>query len=311
MTIHTQPLRGEDFILSQLASEPVHVATRFLAADGYELGGLLVRERPTALRANLVINSGTGIPKEFYLPFARHMAHAGFQVLVYDYRGVGESRPSSLRGFEARMQDWGRLDMPAALEHLSGSMPELPTFALGHSVGGQLLGLLHNHHKIRAAAFVACSTGYWGDMPRAYGAFCAALWYGFVPLTTSLLGYAPAKSMHLGEDLPRGVVREWGEWCKKREYFADLKKDGGAYFFDDVRFPIKSLGFADDPIANPLTIAALQEAYTNVSVDNEFVVPGDVGLREIGHLGFFSRRSQAALWNRPLSYFESFLGASA
>ncbi len=308
MDMTQQPLRGEAHILAHLKPEPMETATLVTADDGYELAGWLVREDPHPVRANLVINSGTGTPKEFYLPFARFMARQGIQTLVYDYRGIGGSRPRALRGFGARMQDWGRLDMPAAVDHMAALSPDVPTFVLGHSVGGQLLGLMPNHEKVRAAFLVATSTGYWGDFPKAYGAFAAALWYGVIPLTTSILGYAPAKKMRLGEDLPGGVAREWGEWCKRPSYFADLATTGQPYFFDKIQYPMWSLGFADDPIANPVTIAAMNKLFAKTPIESEFIVPRDIGRKEIGHFGFFSRKSETVLWPKALAFFERNIG---
>ena len=37
-------------------------------------------------------------------------------VVTYDYRGIGGSAPSRLRGFEARMRDWAFLDMTAVVD---------------------------------------------------------------------------------------------------------------------------------------------------------------------------------------------------
>ncbi|MEM8931402.1 MAG: alpha/beta hydrolase, partial [Acidobacteriota bacterium] len=75
----------------------------FSARDGHPLVGTLF-ESDEPPRLALVVNSGTGIPRRFYARFAAHAAARGFVVLTYDYRGIGGSRPNSLRGFEARMQ---------------------------------------------------------------------------------------------------------------------------------------------------------------------------------------------------------------
>ena len=39
----------------------------------------------------ILINIGTGIPRQFYAAFAGHLASRGFTVLTYDYRGIGGS----------------------------------------------------------------------------------------------------------------------------------------------------------------------------------------------------------------------------
>ena len=44
----------------------------------------------------VVINSGAGIGKSLYEPFACWLADHGVSVIAYDYRGIGGSRRQSL-----------------------------------------------------------------------------------------------------------------------------------------------------------------------------------------------------------------------
>ena len=55
-------------------------------------------------RAVVQINGVTGIKKEFYLRLAQYLAECGFVVVVYDCRGIGGSRPNSLKGFNASLR---------------------------------------------------------------------------------------------------------------------------------------------------------------------------------------------------------------
>jgi predicted alpha/beta hydrolase len=85
--------------------------TSFAARDGYELAATaFVPSRP--LRAAVVLNSATAVPRRIYRGFATYLAQRDFAVLTYDYRGVADSRPPKLAGFPARMRDWVR-SMPA------------------------------------------------------------------------------------------------------------------------------------------------------------------------------------------------------
>ena len=58
------------------------------------------------------------MPKGFYDRFAWHLAGLGAVVLTYDFRGIAGSRPEDLAAMQMDYPDWGRLDMPAALEAL-------------------------------------------------------------------------------------------------------------------------------------------------------------------------------------------------
>src|SRR5207237_3616818 len=89
------------------------------AADSYPLAARLWAngEAPSPVAA--LINAGAGIGMGYYDRFARFLATRGVPTLIYDYRGIGKSRPQSLRGFSASVEDWGSKDCAAALEWLA------------------------------------------------------------------------------------------------------------------------------------------------------------------------------------------------
>ena len=91
----------------QAAVQPV--TTPLVAADGYRLTALRYPAQGEPV-AHLVVAGATGVPQGFYRRFAQHAAAQGFHVLTLDYRGIGLSRPESLRGFRMDYLDWARLD---------------------------------------------------------------------------------------------------------------------------------------------------------------------------------------------------------
>ena len=93
------------------------------AADGYPLSMRLVAAAEP--RIAVLVSSGTGFPKGFYERFARYLADRGAAVLTYDFRGIAGSRPEELKGSTIDYPDWGRLDMPAALDALIEAAPGL------------------------------------------------------------------------------------------------------------------------------------------------------------------------------------------
>ena len=264
----------------------------------------------------LLISSGTGIPRQFYRRFAAFAASRGFGVLTYDYRGIGGSAPASLRNTSIRYREWGQHDMPAALAWLRTRVPDVPLAVVGHSAGGQQLGLAHNVHLVDAALFVAVSTGYWRDMPTKHRWFTWALWNLFVPVMRAALGYFPARRFGLGEDLPGPVATEWGAWCQEPTYMAAFfdgtgharspdGEDFGAVHFDRAQLPIHWLCFDDDPIANPRTVPPLMQLYGQANIESQWVSPRELGVDTIGHLGFFRESLGASLWPGTLDALRS------
>ena len=281
-------------------------------ADGVALGGTLF-EPAGPPRAALLVNGGTGIPARFYGRFAEHAAGRGFAVLTYDYRGVGASAPASLRGYAARYRDWGQRDIPAAIDGLADRYPDLPLVVVGHSTGGQQLGLAPNVDRVRAAVFAAVSTGYWRGMPAAYKWLTLGIWKAYLPLASRLAGYAPARAIGWGEDLPAGVAREWGAWCLEPDYMASTfdgtgrrpTPDGepfGPVHFDRAAFPVRAYVATDDPISTRQNVPPMLALYDRADVDVRWIEPADLGVGTVGHLGFFRSDVGAPLWDDALDF---------
>ncbi len=101
--------------------------------------------------ASLVIAGARGVRQEFYHPFAHYLAANGIHVVTFDYRGMGASRPSSLRGFRADVSSWAEKDLE---EMLGRGDAKLPLLFVGHSLGGRLLGVPASNAQVRAAITV-------------------------------------------------------------------------------------------------------------------------------------------------------------
>lgn len=288
---------------SPTAAPPAPVTLR--ARDGRALGALWLEAR--AARGALVVNGATGFPREFYLKFAGYCAERGYQALVYDYRGMGASRRPPLASEPARMSDWGRLDMPAALEWLAGRFPQLPLVTVGHSVGGQLIGCMQNQARARAHLMIATSIGYWRALRAPFRYQALAFWKLYGPLALKRRGYVPRGLLWRGESLPRGVFLEWREWCLRPDHFAaDLA--GGALRdsqFAAVRAPILAWSFSDDPIATPVAVAALLKFYPNAAIEQRSTTPAEAGVRTLGHSGFFTERHRETLWRAALDWLDT------
>ena len=284
---------------------PAPESVSFLARDGRALAGLVV-PAAAAGRGALVVNGATGFPREFYLKFATYCAARGYHTLVYDYRGMGAAAPAALKTERARMSDWGLLDMPAALEFLATRFAALPLFTLGHSVGGQLVGCMENHARARAHVMIATSTGYWRGQRVPFRYLALVFWKLYGPLALRRHGYVPHGRLWSGDSLPRGVFEQWRSWCLRAEHFgSDLAGDLHGSQFEAVRAPVLSWGFTDDPIATPAAVEALLKFYPNAQIERRWSAPHDVGVRHIGHRGFFSERHRGSLWRSVLDWLDA------
>jgi predicted alpha/beta hydrolase len=286
--------------IAQGSVRPVDVRAR----DGRVLAGLLIEAAQP--KGALVLNGATGFLREFYLKFALYSAARGYHTLVYDFRGIGASASAPLRNEPARMSEWGRLDMPAALEWLAARFPALALFTLGHSVGGQLIGAMHNAQRARAHVLIATSTAYWRRQSVPFRYQALIFWKIYGPLMLRRRGYVPRGLVWRGESLPPGVFRQWRKWGLSAARFGpELDADLADSHFDQVRGPLLVWGFTDDPIATPSAVEALLGSYTGAQIERRWTRAADVGARTLGHHGFFSDRYRDSLWRAALDWIDA------
>jgi len=263
-------------------------------------------------RAVMVINGATGFPQSFYFKLAQYAAERGYDVLLYDYRGMGLSIRGKPADDPARMSDWGLLDMRAALDAGAERAQGRPVVTLGHSIGGQFLGLLRNHALARAHVQIASSTGFWRWEHAPFRYLAWWFWRVQGPLMLALKGYIPTGGGWTGLPLPRGVFEEWRRWCLRPEHFGpDLAGYLADNCFAEIRAPLLSVGFTDDPIATPRTVGELNRFYPNVARESRWYSPADAGSRRIGHEGFFASRHRDTLWRPVLDWLDNALGVAA
>jgi predicted alpha/beta hydrolase len=121
-----------------------------VAADGYPVNGFIWRRRDRGqgasdalVRPVAIVNAATSVRCRYYFRFAAFLFRHGWDVIVYDYRGIGESRPPTLRGFRATWLDWGRLDFEAVLSYAAREFEGRPVDVVAHSIGGFVVGLAY------------------------------------------------------------------------------------------------------------------------------------------------------------------------
>ncbi len=261
------------------------------AADGFQLAGdLHLPPGGSDPRAAVLLAPAMGVQRGFYRPFASYLATRGAAVLAVDYRGVGGSRPAGLRGLGARLRDWAELDLEAALAHLSTRFGGLPLAWVGHSVGGQLLGLLRDP-PVGRALLLCSQSGYWRHWSGAGRVGMAALWYAGVPVITGALGYLPLR----GGGVPAGVAREWARWGRDPDYILSYARER-ACAFHGWSGRLRAYAFADDHYAPPAAVEALVRGYASARREVRVVSPRDVGASRIGHFGPLRPEFRDSLW---------------
>lgn len=275
------------------------------AVDGYPLAATIYKPAGSAtVDSALIINAAMAIPRRFYRHFAGFMAEAGYGVIAYDYRGIGGSAPQDLRGFPAMVTDWVEKDMAGVIDWAEAQFRPRRICMVGHSIGGQIMGLLPNGGKVSAALMLSAQSGYWALQGGWQKAFAAFHMYVSFPVLTALLGYMPWKIISAGENLPPQVARQWSGWCRSPRYILG-DRSLPLERYQQFSAPVLAYSFDDDDWGTSRSVNTMMAAYPHV--ERLHIVPADYNLKAIGHIGYF-REPARVLWQQSLDWLNKQAG---
>jgi len=255
-------------------------------------------------RAGILINSATAVKQSYYEPFSRFLSEHGYLVITYDYRGIGKSSIPNTRDKRLTMQAWGEHDLATLIDWATQKHPKLDWHCIGHSVGGQLIGLAANNTRLKSVYCVAAQSGYWNHWESLGKLRMLMMWYALVPSLSILLGKVPGILLG-GESLPEGVARQWAFWGRHKHYIVDKNRHPIRKGFARMTCDIKFLQVSDDQdFAPPNSVRALVALYDNA---NTTVEPIDANLyttKGIGHFGFFRECFRDNLWQDVIKWIQ-------
>ncbi len=273
---------------------------QIMALDGTSLAGTLFLPSG-APRAAALMNAGGGVAAYHYHHFAQYLASRGIATLTFDYRGIGASRPASLRGFLARVEDWCEFDTGGAIEWMGSRFPGVPLIGLTHSIGAMLLIGAPGAKELTKIGMIVPHTGFWGDYRLAYRMPMAAVWHVLMPAVTKAFGYFPARKLGLGDDIPEGVAMQWAARWHPR-----FKPTGSASQVTrlnesigrarDLAIPALAVSISDDGFATAAGARRVLQLAPRLSVHRWHIKPAELDRKRVGHFGFFRKSLGLTLW---------------
>ncbi|MGQ4274038.1 alpha/beta hydrolase family protein [Terrihabitans sp. B22-R8] len=271
--------------------------------DSVRLGGHLWRSARKDALGTIIINPATGVLARYYHRYARFLAGHGFEVLTYDYRGIGLSRPDRLRGCAFRWRDWGERDFAAALRFTQENARADLLLVVGHSIGGFLPGLADNAAAIDRMLTMGAQYAWWGDYApdRRWALFLK--WHVAMPCLTALCGHFPGRRLGWLEDLPAGVANEWS--FRGRRFERSHPRDERQRALDRMaalRAPILALAVSDDELGTVPAIRRTLDYYTGSQRIAVLLRPADYGRTAIGHFGLFHDSHSTGFWLDSLEW---------
>lgn len=244
-----------------------------------------------------IIACATGVAQYLYDDFAHWLTQKGYQVITFDYDGIGLSVDGHVKNSKSDKMSWANHDCPTVLNYVTANFPGLERIWIGHSVGGHLPGMMADTQLIDRIITVGAGTGTWWYNAWPTRRIAWFLWYFIVPITVSLLGYFPGNKLGIMCDMPKGVIMQWRHWCLHREYSIGAEGDWLRERYARVTAPITSIVFTDDEMMSPKNTALLHQFYTGTDHKRIVVKPTDVGVKRIGHIGWHRARF-VELWEK-------------
>jgi predicted alpha/beta hydrolase len=270
------------------------IAQRITTADGLQLA---VHRIGPPDGIPILLAPGTFSNSRFWLGtrgvgFARTLVEHGYEAWVLDFRGHGDS-PRPARGQRWNFDDWGRLDIPAAVAAIADTARR--PFLIGHSAGGvSILAALAAEPGVRQVtrgAVIAATPLPWLQRWRRIAAY--ALRFG-----SRHANVFPARLLGLGpEDELPGVMEQWMDWNIRGVWSGN---DGADYIagLRSVDLPMLFLGGQAERRFAP--VDAVHGLYDVVgSSDKQLVIAGrgQGFARDYDHVDLIaSRDAQMEVW---------------
>ncbi len=248
----------------------------------------------------LIIASATGVRQEYYQKFAQFIADNGISVITFDYNGIGRSLKKPIKKLDNNAADWGRNDLENMIQYVITNYPNSKKVILGHSIGGQLIGLAESSKKLDKIVLVAAQSGYWRFWKGLGKIKMWFNWYILFPVLLNIFGYLNSKKISGMENLPKHVANQWRNWGKNRNYILSDKSINETYY-DKVKVGVTAFSIEDDDFAPLESVQWMTSQYQNAKKKSIHLKPVDFQVKKIGHFGVFKERFRNTIWTQILN----------
>lgn len=244
----------------------------------------------------VIIAGAMGVAQHCYEKFAKFLNDNGHHAITFDYFGYGQSIDRHVKHCNTDILEWGQQDCNAVIQYAKTHFNNVPVQWIGHSVGGQLMGMTSDFNQVTNAVTVACGSGYWRQNSPPTKRVVWLVWYILTPILVPLLGYFPGKKLNIVGNLPGRVMKQWRRWALNKGYAVGAEGDAMQAQFDSVTVPITSLSFSDDEMMSKENIDSLHSFYRGSDVNMVRVTPEQLGETFVGHLGWFREKFKDSIW---------------
>ncbi|MFD0862264.1 hypothetical protein ACFQ1M_08580 [Sungkyunkwania multivorans] len=252
----------------------------------------------------VIIAGGVGLPQRFFFNFASFLAEKGCNAYTFDYRDIALSKTMKISKSDSNYKDWAQ-DFKSVTLFAKESHPNDTLLHVGHSFGGNSLGLSDAYQHFECSLMIGSQYGYYRNFPLNMQLAILAGFGIVAPLSSYTLGYFPAKQLGLGEPLPKQIALDWGTLLLHKRSMLAIADKYEENHYHNIENSMLLISLDDDNFAPKKSVDALADkAFKNAPVERIHILPSDYGLRQIGHNDFFRKKNKEHLWHIATDWFQ-------
>lgn len=258
-----------------------------------------------SIQKTIVFAPAVAVPQKFYFHLATYLSEKGYHVITFDYRGIGSSKPKKITRLKKDgFLSWA-LDFKTVSLHVKNKYSHHALYMIGHSYGGNTIGLSDVYQYYDKQLFVASQFGVFNNFSATMRFLITLNFRYIIPITTFLLGYYPAGWFGLGNSLPSQAAKDWGIFLLHPDSMLYFAKQNNTTHHTRIHTPMLLISIEDDTYAPTKSVEALtQNVYTNAMSEQLHLLPKNYGLSQIGHFDFFRQKNKDILWPIVTNWFE-------
>ncbi|MBL1281112.1 MAG: alpha/beta fold hydrolase [Fluviicola sp.] len=243
----------------------------------------------------VILLPATGVKQSFYYKFAEFLQSNGYSTYTFDYFGIGDSKYRPLKEQDTSASDWGSNDFESVMSFYLEKYPKKKVSIIGHSIGGQLIGLAPSSVQANKIILIAAQSGYWKFWKGKGRVKMFFNWHLVFPLLTGLYGYFPGERFKIMENLPKTMSFEWRKWCLSPNYLFDHISYKDLYF-DKIQCDLFSYSVKNDRFAPKESVNWITDKYCSTNQERRHLSSKDSNSKSIGHFSFFKEEMKETIW---------------
>lgn len=248
-----------------------------------------------------------GMRVEYYQSFANNLSEKGFNVIMADWRGLGNSSVRASRdsdfGYEEFIQDIEKLIVES--NHWFSNTKKI---IVGHSLGGQIGSLYTARFPSSIDGLVlitSCSVYYkgWNKWTALKLRIAGTL---FNPIST-IIGYFPGTKIGFAGKEARTVIKDWSYNARNGEYKLTNSDFDYEKALKQLNKPVISISIDNDYLASRKAVENLYEKFNpKSSISHLHLTSKETGISPLNHFNwakkpeYFSRIIEK-WWNEEIN----------